>query len=63
MKSGFQGPHGGHERGRQIKYWPCPQCGHNATLIVELREEIVHQDALGRRSYYCTNCHYQFKVK
>ena len=53
----------GHRRGRQIKYYPCPHCGHSATLIVEIREEIVHVDPDGKRSYYCTHCGHQFKVK
>ena len=53
----------GHGRGRQIKYYPCPHCGHSATLIVEIREEIVHVEVNGKRSYYCTHCNHQFKVK
>ena len=63
MKSGYRGLHDERGKARQIKYWPCPYCGHNATLITEIREEIVHLDEIGRRSYYCTNCNRQFKVK
>lgn len=52
--------HNSHGRGRQIKYRPCPHCGHQAILIVEIQEEIVHQGPLGKREYYCIINHHQF---
>lgn len=59
MQNGHYNPQE-HGRGRQIKYHPCPRCGHQATLIVEIREEIIHQEPSGKRGYYCTICHHQF---
>ena len=45
------------------KAHPCPHCGGEGRLLVDVETETIpHRDAAGHKQYHCINCQKRFAV-
>ncbi len=54
---------GGTMRPQDVKYYPCPRCRKQATVLVGIKDNAHFcRDDMGNIQYQCTNCQTTFSV-